>query len=441
MPYIYWKTRFTTLNLMFACATISAVLAAGCSTGEKGAKYFSRCIRIDANGSAVFADDGTWLATLNGKDQWWNRLFPTSEAILVCAADDGHELLKLKKPGQIFCQVFAVKGDDQLVSLSLDREQGPRGKLELNYWDRTTGTPIRSATLNPDFGFRGENRFVLSPGGERLYLVSQLSPVQRKRMPSQLQSADTLTCWELPSGVKKFVIQDDVAPQPRLSSLVFTGDRSIMAAICEPQMIVAWDAVTGKELHRFTDVDAQELAVNVDGTVLAVATTGKVRCWNLRTGKEAASVNVNLPKSKRRGSSQGDTEKPVGPRIVLSSDGRHLAVRLGLSIETWDVGKGERIRREELDANEAGAGIADMAFSPDGTLLAAVGREFLGEGLVRGYKGHLYVWAVASGQHIRHSTFDGGRGPHRLVFRGDGQRLMVVSEQEVNLCHLAVESP
>jgi len=46
-------------------------------------------------------------------------------------------------------------------------------------------------------------------------------------------------------GVKKFVIQDNVAPQPRLSSLVFTGDRSIMAAICEPQMQFA-----GQNRHR-----------------------------------------------------------------------------------------------------------------------------------------------------------------------------------------------
>src|SRR4051794_4356744 len=116
---MHWKSPFTPLNLMFACATIAAVLAVGCSAGKKGTKYSSQCIRINANGSAVFADEGTWLATLNGNDEWrWNRLFPTSQAILVCDADDGHELLKLKKSGQVFCQVFTEKGEDQLISLS-----------------------------------------------------------------------------------------------------------------------------------------------------------------------------------------------------------------------------------------------------------------------------------------------------------------------------------
>ena len=406
MPNMHWKSRSTTresdVRLRDDCGRLSGRM----QHWRKGGQIFLTMYQNRCSWFGRLRRRWDVVSHLERKRrQRWNRFLPTSEAILVCDANDGHELLKLKKSSQVFCQVFAVKGEDQLISLSIDRELGPDGKLELNYWDCTTGTAIRSATLDPGILVsRAENRFVLSPVGERLYLVSQLSPVQRKNMPSQLQSADTLTCWELPSGVKKFVIQDDSAPQPRLSSLVFTGDRSIMAAICEPRMIVAWDAVTGKELHRFTDVDARELAVNVDGTVLAAATTGKVRCWDLRTGKEAASVNVNVPKSKRKGAFQGDTAETVGPRIVLSSDGRHLAVRLGHSIETWDVGKGDRIRREELEVNEAGAGIADMAFSPDGTLLAAVGREFIGEGRVRAYNGHLYVWRCC--ERPTRSSFD-----------------------------------
>ena len=267
--------------------------------------------------------------------------------------------------------------------------------------------------------------------------------MQRERMPTQLQSAGTLTCWELPTGVKKFMIQDDVAPQLRLSSLVFTGDGLIMAAICEPRMIVAWDAVTGKELHRFTEVDARQLAVNVDGTVLAAATPGTVRCWDLHTGKERASVNVKVPISGNHGLFEGDTAEVVGPNIVLSSDGRYLAVSDNSRvIETWDVATGNRTNRYELDA-QVRAGIADVAFNSDGTLLAAVARESTGEGLGgwRTYDGHLYVWDVASGQLVHHSTLLNGRGSHRLVFRRGSKRLMVVREQDVTLCHLDAGKP
>jgi WD40 repeat protein len=278
---------------------------------------------------------------------------------------------------------------------------------------------------------------VLSPGGERLYLISEFSPVQRKHMPAALQSAGALMCWELPKANKQFVIREDAAPQPRLRTVVFTGDGALMAAICEPRTIVVWDAITGKELHTFTEVDARQLAVNGDGTLLAAATQGKVRCWDLRTGTESASVNLNVPASENRGIFAGDTATAVGRNIVLSSDGQHLAVSDSRRvIETWNIAKGSRTKRYKLD-KEVDSGIADVAFSPDATRLAAVGRESTGESFGwRTYAGHLYVWDVANGQLVHHSTFHGGRGPHRLVFRRDSKRLMVVSEQDVNLCHL-----
>jgi hypothetical protein len=244
-----WKSPSTTVTLVFGCAAIAAALAVGCSVRENGGKQSSRCIRIHAHAAAVFADDGRWFATLSNIGSTWGARLNASQTILVCDADDGHELLKLDKSGQVFFELFTVSGQDELISLSVDAQLDPRSQLELTYWDFKTGRKLNSATVDPDLRLRGENRFVLSPGGERLYLISELSPVQRKRMPTQLQSAGTLTCWELPTARKQFEIRDDAAPQPRLSSLVFTGDGSIMAAICEPRKIAAWDAVTGRELH------------------------------------------------------------------------------------------------------------------------------------------------------------------------------------------------
>lgn len=440
-----WKSPSNTVKLIFAYPTIAAVFVVGCGTREMGGERSSQCIRINAQGAAVFIDNGSYLTALNRMGSTQGPPLGTSETVVICDADKGQERFTLQKPGQVFCAIFPVVGKEQLVSLSVDRQLVLQSQLELINWDANTRQKLNSATVDPDFRLRGENRFVVSPGGERFYLISQISPVQRTNMPAELQSAGTLTCWELPTGDKKFVIRDDAAPQPRLRSMVFTGDASMMAAICEPRMIVVWDAVTGNELRRFTEVDAGQLAVNENGTVLVASTRDNVRCWNLRGGAETASINVNAPVSKDRGSFLGDTAEAVGPRIVLSSDGRYLAVRhTGRSIETWDVAKGERIRREELDVKKAGAGIADVAFSPDGTLLAAVAREATGESFGwRTYDAHLYVWNVASGQLVHQSTLSraSGRGTQRLVFRRDGQRLMVVGEQDVHLCHLAVHKP
>src|SRR6476469_4599108 len=53
MSNMHWKNCSRIVRLIVACATIAAVLAVGCSTGGKGAKHSSQCIRINANGSAV----------------------------------------------------------------------------------------------------------------------------------------------------------------------------------------------------------------------------------------------------------------------------------------------------------------------------------------------------------------------------------------------------
>jgi WD40 repeat protein len=316
------------------------------------------------------------------------------------------------------------------MSLSVDRSQGSIAELEVTYWDIKTGRPINAAVLDPEFRFWANNRFWLSASGERLYLVSWLSSDVRHHMPAELQWPGSITCWELPGGDKKFVIRDDSVPRiQRMSSVTFEGDMiTKLAAICKSQTICVWDAVSGEELHRFDQVDALHLALKSD--VLAAATRSKVLIWNLRTDEEQHPIEVPLLQSGRAG-------------IYLNFDGRQMAVMNETKriIEIWDLTQRKRLHGMELDA-EIDSGIADVAFSPDGTLLAVVGREFTGEPYGwRTYDGHLYVWDVAHGQLVRHSTFNGGRGSHRLVFSRDGRRLMVVSQQDVHLCHFDAAKP
>src|SRR5688572_17162814 len=67
---------------------------------------------------------------------------------------------------------------------------------------------------------------------------------------------------------------------------------------------------------------------------------------------------------------------------ALSPDGKRLATAAGRSVILWDTATGEPVRRFEVPGRR-GTGMT-LAFSPDGTRLAAGG----------GYSGHLSVWDV-----------------------------------------------
>src|SRR5262249_4936478 len=155
-----------------------------------------------------------------------------------------------------------------------------------------------------------------------------------------------------------------------------------------------WDLATGKELRQFRPPEGATLvALSADGRAAATADAdGTLRVWDVAAGKELGQVKA-----------------PAGPRgrrtvglgaVVLSPDGKVPATRgFDRALRAWDVASGKEVSpAPEAPKNPAngfgggggvtgsigqvGRGAADLAFSPDGRLLASVYQEFADGGLI-----------------------------------------------------------
>jgi WD40 repeat protein len=146
------------------------------------------------------------------------------------------------------------------------------------------------------------------------------------------------------------------------------------------------------------------VSFSADGTMLATASPGGVKLWDVATGAALGRVGD--------GSSADDVAfSPTAPLVAfVRTEGEG-----GGDAEIWDVARRSRI--EVLQANaEApyrfGRGYA-LAFSPDGRMLATAGDDPL-----------VHVWDVESGKLIREFEQNVG-GVLTLEFSSDGQTLAI----------------
>ncbi|MHC4400928.1 MAG: M56 family metallopeptidase [Planctomycetota bacterium] len=201
-----------------------------------------------------------------------------------------------------------------------------------------------------------------------------------------------------------------------------------------------WDAATGAELCQFaTDVPGDgghTVAISPDGKVIASGTLrGTIRLWNLQTGevlavvKHAHSSAVNslaflpdgaalvsggnrswreplpgggrvsrfapeirlweVPTGRRLGELKMDESDLGGSAIAISPDGRLLASTHHDKIRMWDLASRKPIREISDYEKPYKHRHQQVAFSPDGTMLAAVG-----------YDNTVRVWEVATGKSL-----------------------------------------
>jgi WD40 repeat protein len=199
--------------------------------------------------------------------------------------------------------------------------------------------------------------------------------------------------------------------QPFASNLAFSPDGKTLYCSGE-DAVVAWEAVTGKELRRFEGHRGLifDMAVSPDGRLLAtVGRDGSLRLWDAASGK---------PLRVLEGPGSDALEvafSPDGRRLVVSSGG-------GGAVRVREVAGGAEVWRWQAAPDIA---VGALAFSPDGKLLAVS----FSDGLVR-------LWETASWKRAR--PLEGLRPPVAgLAFTPDGKGLLSLGDENLRLWDVA----
>jgi WD40 repeat protein len=257
---------------------------------------------------------------------------------------------------------------------------------------------------------------------------------------------------------KVLLLQDPASGEERrridLGALVvrlaFSPDGHQVAVTERDNAVRVYDVGTGERLHSWTVklTDPSEnytsaVAFSPDGATLAAgATDNLIHRWDLRTGRELAPL-------------RGHTWYVLG--LIFSADGRWLySVGWDGAIRRWDTGTGQEkaivpgaatgtVARSPVGSllaweGEGGvlhfadavtgktvrtlpgnpAGFAHLAFSPDGSILAAGGNDL-----------SLQLWEVATGKLLRQWSWPKGKDPHTgvedIAFSPDGKTLATAS--------------
>jgi hypothetical protein len=185
----------------------------------------------------------------------------------------------------------------------------------------------------------------------------------------------TIYCWNYADAEPKPLWKIDHAHRNLIRSLAVTKDGSQFLSAGGDGRVRLWSAADGKPIRDLVghELDVHSLAVHPDGSVVSGDLLGVVIQWDLATGKEARRLDAKPLRGKARES------------IV-------------------DVG-----------------GVRDMAFSPDGKLLACSGFiECNGQGFVTGKAAILELdWATGkTTRTMKPASFEGFN--HAAVYLADG---------------------
>jgi WD40 repeat protein/DNA-binding SARP family transcriptional activator len=202
--------------------------------------------------------------------------------------------------------------------------------------------------------------------------------------------------------------------------VAYSPDGARLATTDGDGQAVILDAETGETLLTFSHPSGAvwEAAFSPDGTRLATAgEANTARVWDAQDGRELLTLTGHAEAPPVGGMVAGI------PAVAFSPDGRLLASGgADGQARLWDAETGESVLA--LQVHPQGIGVTRLAWSPDGTRLAAAsdlhpvaGGPARVEPLVR-------VWDVASGQELYTVTGLPSRA-WALAFSPDGTKLAV----------------
>ena len=321
---------------------------------------------------------------------------------------------------------------------------GPNGRwiatggadARIRLWDGATGRPGPMLAVSGDFGrlaFTPDGQHVVA-GGRRLRIWHVAGLKEPRALPVSAQ--DVLGIW--PEGRRIVVACKGPGGRSLVLKVVDAGTGKVLGGTkgipgwtkslalspdgkrvaTAGRRIRIWDLASGREVHPQPPPDCRlgAIAFRRAGSMVIVADlTGHITLWRAATGELIG--HHRLP---------WRTVRPAG--LGVSPDGKLLAVNLGSLVWLGQLRTGREVRRFRL---EPAGRIAQLAFSPEGRLLAVAGacagrRGEPGEGWLvqlRAVGGGEPVWTVRTGE----------RAVGAMRFSPDGRRLAVAEGGELGV--------
>jgi WD40 repeat protein len=253
----------------------------------------------------------------------------------------------------------------------------------IDIWDIATEKVVRTLTLtSPAAGSSWwYHHVVYSPDGTLL-----LASAGIRKSDGDTSVAGRVFVWDALSGRFQRAIN-----RTSVEDVCFCGDNKTIA-LAEPSQVTVWDATTGRKIG-----ETQRLA---EGSIRTMAFIPRLK--QIVAGDERDTLHF----WKLDGLDRVDslTEKDQASAIGVSSDGR-LVAKAGWSLTVRNAETRDKVASLEFSGNPD-----SVAFSPDGSLLAA------------GHRGGMIgVWETATWKR-RHMLWN-GRGSPTVRFSPDGKTL------------------
>ena len=227
---------------------------------------------------------------------------------------------------------------------------------------------------------------------------------------------NTTKIWDLATGS---VLRTLTGHTKRVYTVAISPDGRWLASGSEDDTVKLWDVNTGSEAHTLGghSFPVSGVAFSPDSRRLVSVSRDSAKVWDVAAGSELRSFRI---------SDKGDVEMvAVSPdaRLVAAGGGWSSGGAFGIAgafsvgashkpIKLFDVATGREVAALKIGEKNA---LGDIAFSPDGRLLAA---------RIRDQKGTIKLWDTAGGRQLQSLQSGDLYGTGAVAFSSDGRWLV-----------------